>query len=667
MAAMGDDLPLDFDKLPIKRLEAIDEAGNEHYPPGNGSEEQRLAAIRRVDFSRVVERDAKKAKKAAAEDAAHKAWPWQGLHESLQLAHQELTVVLDLISTVEANDTVTVATFSKPKKRPDKVLVNMAVSAATKLQRLRHLGRYFKQSAKTMEQQFQKDARFYGSLIRLQQNWKVIRQRGNAPGSNSFMFDVVDISHLDTAVMPRSSSLSLVPIDQDSSGTLSVHVPQKSCRFLSLQFCGDSTSGTESYACNTKGVSSTTSSAVEDDVPENDGVDKSVKQAHSILRNIHRSLFEEQVVFDMVTCETFVQTKGVNVTGMWEDFLQIAIDQEILLYLSLVNSGQDSDSEMAGHEEHNNSEANLVLATTNGKQEPLKSDASGFLNPKSLEIYLLHMFHDNILRKVREKFRNIVRYQSPGQTAEPAGDECGLLSHFCMTVAHKIFSNKVQLELESVLSRVPYLHLQSLPTWHSRTSSWSLCLRIPPPILAADKPSDNGEPKYKSSRTQFNTKIVLKDVQISLFGEGSPSIAGSLTRKPSDGYLINNYNCDLEDLPTMVLQQVASQVINWLHEETQVLGMSVTRDFLGLYFDLDHGDTMLGLVAHVDPDDAYGCVSWYLTVDHPAEEDGMTPAANGPWAEEEKCRFLGYLSLEVLYSTLMDLINLCGTGHRPTR
>jgi hypothetical protein len=27
------DVLLDLDKLPIKRLEAIDEAGNEHYPP----------------------------------------------------------------------------------------------------------------------------------------------------------------------------------------------------------------------------------------------------------------------------------------------------------------------------------------------------------------------------------------------------------------------------------------------------------------------------------------------------------------------------------------------------------------------------------------------------------------------------------------------------------
>ncbi|KAM0897576.1 hypothetical protein ACQ4PT_022485 [Festuca glaucescens] len=658
MAAMDEDVRLDLDKLPIKRLEAIDEAGNEHYPPDTSSEEQRLAAIRRIDFSWVIERDAKKAKKVA-EETAQQAWPWQGLMESLQQAQQELTVVLDLISTVEANDAVTVATASKPKSTPNEVLVDMAVSAATKLQRLRHLGRYFKQSTKTMEQQFQKEARFYGSLIRLQQNWKVKRQRGSGPGSETFMFDVIDTSQLDTAAMPRFSSMALIPIDQDSLGTLSVQVPQKSCRFLSLQFRGDSANSVQNYACKLKGVSST-SSAEEIDTLENDDVNKSVKHAHSILRNIHKSIFEEQV-FDMVIRETFVQSEGINVTGMRDDFLQLAIGQESLLCLSLTDSGHDSESEMAGHEEHTNSEdtANLVLATTNGKPEPLKRDASGFLNPKSLEICLLHMFHENILKKVREKYRNIVRYPSPAQTA---ADDCGLLSHFCMTVAHRIFSNKVHLELESVVSRVPYLHLRSLPTWHSRTSSWSLCLRVPQPILASDRPtnsSDKDEPKYKS-RSQFNTKIILKDGQISLLGEGSPSIAGSLTRKPSDGYLINSYNCDLEDLPTMLLQQVASQVINWLHEEAVVLGMNVTRDFLCLYFDLDQGET-LGLVAHVDPDDAYGCISWYLTIDHPVEDGKMS--TDNP--EFEKRRFLGYLSLEVLYSTLMDLINLCSTGvHR---
>lgn len=657
------DVLVDLDKLPIKRLEAIDEAGNEHYPPDTSNEDQRLAAIRRIDFSWVIEKDAKKAKKAAEADSAQPAWPWQGLMESLQQAQQELSVVLDLIATVEANDLVAVASTTKPKSQPNEILVDMAVSAATKLQRLRHLSRYFKQSAKTMEQQFQKETRFYNSLIRLQQNWKVKRQRvvGIGPGREGFMFDLVDSSQLDTTTMPRLSPLSLIPIDQDSSGTLSVQIPQKSLRSLNLRFHGDSTNNAESSASKKKeGTLSSTSSEAEKDALENDDVNKSIKHAHSILRDIHKSIFEEQV-FDLVIRETFIQSQGINVAGMCEDFLQLAIGQECSLCLSLVLSGRNSDSEMVGQEDRMDTEysGNLAIATVNGKQESSNKDVRWFPNPKSLEIYLLHMFHENILRKIREKSRRVVRYQGSAQVAP---DECGLLGHFCMTVSHRIFSNKVHFELESVVSRVPYLHLCSLPTWHSRTSSWSLCLKVPQTILATDrvtKASGYHEPKYKS-RSQFNTKVIVKDGKISLMGEGSSSIAGSLTGKPSDGRLINSYNCDLEGLPMMLLQQVASQVIRWLHDEAMVLGMNVTRDFLCLYFDLEQGET-LGLVAHVDPDDAYGCISWYLTVDYPTEEGPQLPADN---PELEKRRFLGYLSLEVLYSTLMDLIKLCSTGVR---
>jgi mediator of RNA polymerase II transcription subunit 17 len=152
----------------------------------------------------------------------------------------------------------------------------------------------------------------------------------------------------------------------------------------------------------------------------------------------------------MVIRETFTQSQGINVTGMCEDFLQLAIGQECSLCLSLVPSGQNSDSETVGQEDHMDLEysGNLAAATVNGKQESLNKDLRGLLNPKSLEIYLLHMFHENIVRKIREKSRFVVRYQSPAQAAP---EECGLLGHFCMTVAHRIFSNKVHLELESVV------------------------------------------------------------------------------------------------------------------------------------------------------------------------------------------------------------------------
>lgn len=59
--------------------------------------------IRRIDFSFVVGKDAKQAKiskETVTAAAQQPSWPWQGLVENLQLAHQELSVIIDLINTV---------------------------------------------------------------------------------------------------------------------------------------------------------------------------------------------------------------------------------------------------------------------------------------------------------------------------------------------------------------------------------------------------------------------------------------------------------------------------------------------------------------------------------------------------------------------------------------
>lgn len=103
------------------------------------------------------------------------------------------------------------------------------------------------------------------------------------------MFDLVDSYQLDTTTMPRISPLSFVPIDQDSSGILSVQIPQKSFRSLSLQFYGDSANKKK------EGTLSSTFSEGDKDCLENDDINKSIKQAHSKLRDIHKSIFEEQV------------------------------------------------------------------------------------------------------------------------------------------------------------------------------------------------------------------------------------------------------------------------------------------------------------------------------------------------------------------------------------
>lgn len=74
-----------------------------------GYEEKTVGLIRRIDFAWAVEREdpSKKQKKSSAdsssstkETSANQPWPWQSLVENLRLAHQELSVIIDLIQTV---------------------------------------------------------------------------------------------------------------------------------------------------------------------------------------------------------------------------------------------------------------------------------------------------------------------------------------------------------------------------------------------------------------------------------------------------------------------------------------------------------------------------------------------------------------------------------------
>lgn len=108
------------------------------------------------------------------------------------------------------------------------------------------------------------------------------------------------------------------------------------------------------------------------------------------------------------------------------------------------------------------------------------------------------------------------------------------------------------------------------------------------------------------------------------------------------------------------LQQVASHIIRWLQEEALMVGIKVNRDFLCLSFELEQAET-LSLLAHVDPEDAQGCISWWLIMeDGLAEERKLHMDISDGSSEYRK--FLGYLSLEVLHSTLMDLVSLCNGG-----
>ncbi|KAL9685760.1 hypothetical protein QQ045_023212 [Rhodiola kirilowii] len=161
------EMEISLDKLPIKRLDAIEENGFERFPTDVGYEEKRESLIRRIDFAWAVEKDDdNKKKQKTSKDSSSTPWPWQTLVENLQLAQQELTVIIDLINTVEANDAVTVASMARPKPLPYEVLSDLSVSVATKLQCYKHLGKYFRQSAKALDLQIGREARFYGALIR---------------------------------------------------------------------------------------------------------------------------------------------------------------------------------------------------------------------------------------------------------------------------------------------------------------------------------------------------------------------------------------------------------------------------------------------------------------------------------------------------------------------
>lgn len=93
-----------------------------------------------------------------------------------------------------------------------------------------------------------------------------------------------------------------------------------------------------------------------------------------------------------------------------------------------------------------------------------------------------------------------------------------------------------------------------------------------------------------------------------------------------------------------------------------MVGIKANRDFLSLSFELEQGET-LGLVAHVDPEDIQGCISWWLVMDDGfSEESKLQMDVNN--GESETRKSLGHLSLEVLYSTLMDMVSASSTaGH----
>lgn len=127
----------------------------------------------------------------------------------------------------------------------------------------------------------------------MQQNWKVKRQRVAAPssGNEGFTIDLFDNSLHDPASVYRPSSLSMVRINHDPAGMLSINLPPNSCRSLQFGFFGvhpnENTETSKMKVGSSHHAGETEKEAISDD--------ESIKETNSLLRQVHQAIFDEQV------------------------------------------------------------------------------------------------------------------------------------------------------------------------------------------------------------------------------------------------------------------------------------------------------------------------------------------------------------------------------------
>ena len=122
------------------------------------------------------------------------------------------------------------------------------------------------------------------------------RQRVLASNASNegFTIDLSDSSIYDPASGFRPSTLSTIRVEHDSAGMLAINLPQDSCYSLRFGFVGlnsiDNPNESDEHVDSTTGQDSITEKQSVSD-------DESVKETHSLLREVHKSIFAEQVGF----------------------------------------------------------------------------------------------------------------------------------------------------------------------------------------------------------------------------------------------------------------------------------------------------------------------------------------------------------------------------------
>lgn len=83
-------------------------------------------------------------------------------------------------------------------------------------------------------------------------------------------------------------------------------------------------------------------------------------------------------------------------------------------------------------------------------------------------------------------------------------------------------------------------------------------MKIPPSILQAS--SQPLIPDIQSmnnvTKSEFLTRVVVHDDCIKIEAEGAPNVVGLFRESSEDMYSTNKYDCNLDDLLVIILQQV---------------------------------------------------------------------------------------------------------------
>lgn len=151
----------------------------------------------------------------------------------------------------------------------------------------------------------------------------------------------------------------------------------------------------------------------------------------------------------MVNRESYNPSPGVNVIATQEDRLNLSIGQETSVSFCLLPSVEEETTQ-----NRISSTDSLGLVTVDENNDSFTRNHLNFPDPVSLEIFLQLLFHENVFSKSRGRRSSAAGRPVPGQSTS---DGSNILGHFCVTIAHRIFSRKVMSLLEGLVRSCSYL------------------------------------------------------------------------------------------------------------------------------------------------------------------------------------------------------------------